>query len=232
MLTAQAAAQSDDLLTRVWSGVQQAQAKFTTACGTVVETRTSKLMVKPMVLRGKFCAEGMTRFSLEYSAPNALAHPLQRRLSQRDGGDGKTEVLEIGSGVRRAQSAFSRESSIVGLKKNFTITATENSREYELKFVPRSRGLSPPLELSDGEARQARLSAALAGGGRQERSEQRLCDRLHLAERQAARGELRGDKSQSDGAQAKSRAIFRIVRRFCGSTGWRSWSRAVAAWPG
>jgi outer membrane lipoprotein-sorting protein len=52
--------------------------------------------------------------------------------------DGKTEVLEIGSSVRRAQSTFSRESSIVGLKKNFIITAREDSREYELKFVPNS----------------------------------------------------------------------------------------------
>jgi len=65
-------AQSDDLLMRIWNGVQQAQTKFTTGCGSVVETRTSRLMVKPMVLRGKFCADGMTRFSLEYFAPNAL----------------------------------------------------------------------------------------------------------------------------------------------------------------
>jgi outer membrane lipoprotein-sorting protein len=53
-------------------------------------------------------------------------------------GDGNTEVLDIGSGVRRAQSAFSRENSIDGLKKNFTIVAQENSREYELRFVPRT----------------------------------------------------------------------------------------------
>jgi hypothetical protein len=53
-------------------------------------------------------------------------------------GDGNTEVLDIGSGVRRAQSAFSRENSIEGLKKNFTIVAQENSREYELRFVPRT----------------------------------------------------------------------------------------------
>ena len=131
-------AQSDDLLMRVWNGVQQAQGKFTTGCGSVVETRTSRLMVKPMVLRGKFCAEGMTRFSLEYFAPNALRIRFNTNYLNVLSGDGQTEVLDIGSGVRRAQSAFSRQNSIEGLKKNFTITATENGREYEMRFVPRT----------------------------------------------------------------------------------------------
>jgi hypothetical protein len=131
-------AQSDDLLMRVWNGVQQAQGKFTTGCGSVVETRTSRLMVKPMVLRGKFCADGMTRFSLEYFAPNALRIRFDTDYLNVISGDGETQVLDIGSGVRRAQSSFSRENSIEGLKKNFTITAVENSREYEMKFVPRT----------------------------------------------------------------------------------------------
>ena len=131
-------AQSDDLLTRIWNGVQQAQGKFTTGCGSVVETRTSRLMVKPMVLRGKFCAEGMTRFSLEYFAPHEMRIRFNIDYLNVTGGDGNTDVLEIGGSVRRAQSTFSRDTSIEGLKKNFTITAEENAREYELKFVPRS----------------------------------------------------------------------------------------------
>jgi outer membrane lipoprotein-sorting protein len=130
-------AQADELLMRVWNGVQQTQGKFTTGCGSVVETRTSKLMVKPMVLHGKFCAEGMTRFSLEYFAPNAMRIRFNTDFLNVTSG-GKTEVLEIGSGVRRAQSAFSRENSIAGLKKDFTITVQEDSREYEMKFVPRT----------------------------------------------------------------------------------------------
>jgi outer membrane lipoprotein-sorting protein len=140
-LTAQAPPPATDqnaLLMRVWSGVQQAQAKFITECGNVVETRTSKMMVKPMVLHGKFCADGLTKFSLEYAAPNELRIRFNGDYLNVTTGDGRTEVLEIGSGVRRAQSTFSRESSIVGLKKNFIITAQENSREYELKFVPSS----------------------------------------------------------------------------------------------
>jgi hypothetical protein len=138
MLPSMLAAQSDDLLTRVWNGVQQAQNRFTTGCGSVVETRTSKLMVKPMVLHGKFCAEGMTHFSLEYFAPNSMRIRFNTDYLNVTSGDGKTEAFDIGSGVRRAQSAFSRENSIEGLKKDFTIVAQENSQEYGLRLVPRT----------------------------------------------------------------------------------------------
>ena len=138
LLTRPLPAQTEDLLMRGWNGVQQAQVKFTTGCGSVVETRTSKLMVKPMILRGKFCAEGMTRFSLEYFAPNDLHIRFNTNYLNVTSGDGKTDIMDIGSSVRRTQSAFSRETSIDGLKKNFTITVEENSREYEMKFVPRT----------------------------------------------------------------------------------------------
>jgi outer membrane lipoprotein-sorting protein len=131
------AAQSDDLLTRIWDGVQQAQKTFTSGCGTITETRTSNLMVRPMVLRGKFCAEGTTRFSLEYFEP----HPLRIRFDENYLNvtiGSNTQVMEVGSNVRRAQSYFSRENSIANLKKNFTITVQEDSRSYDMKLVPRS----------------------------------------------------------------------------------------------
>jgi outer membrane lipoprotein-sorting protein len=133
------AAQSDDLLTRIWDGVQQAQKTFTSGCGTITETRTSNLMVRPMVLRGKFCAEGTTRFALEYFEPNPLRILFNENyLNVTTGGGTHTEVLEVGSSVRRAQSYFSRENSIGNLKKNFTITVYEDSGSYEMKLVPRS----------------------------------------------------------------------------------------------
>jgi len=131
------AAQSDDLLTRIWDGVQQAQKKYTSGCGTITETRTSSLLVKPMVLRGKFCAEGTKRFMLEYSEPAPLRILFNENYLNVTTG-GKTEVMEVGTSVRRAQSYFSRENSIANLKKNFTITVQEDSRGYEMKFVPRS----------------------------------------------------------------------------------------------
>jgi outer membrane lipoprotein-sorting protein len=131
------AAQSDDLLTRIWDGVQEAQKKYTSGCGTITETRTSSLLVKPMVLRGKFCAEGTTRFMLEYSEPAPLRILFNENYLNITTG-GKTEVMEVGSNVRRAQSYFSRENSIANLKKSFSITAQEDSRGYEMKLVPRS----------------------------------------------------------------------------------------------
>jgi hypothetical protein len=131
------AAQSDDLLTRIWDGVQQAQKKYTSGCGIITETRTSSLMVKPMVLRGKFCAEGTKRFMLEYSEPAPLRILFNENYLNVTTG-GKTEVMDVGGNVRRTQSYFSRENSIGNLKKNFQLTVREDSRGYEMKFVPRS----------------------------------------------------------------------------------------------
>jgi outer membrane lipoprotein-sorting protein len=134
-------AQTGDLLTRIWTGEQQAQAHFTTACGTVTETRTSKLIVQPMVLRGKFCAEGTDRFMLEYSEPT----PMRIRLNENDLnikiGGGKTQVMDIGSDVRRVQSSFSGANSIEHLEKDFTVTAQENNLDFEMKLVPRAEAL-------------------------------------------------------------------------------------------
>jgi outer membrane lipoprotein-sorting protein len=130
-------AQSDDLLSRIWDGVQQAQKKYTSSCGTVTETRTSSLLVKPLVLRGKFCAEGTTRFALEYFEPASVRLRYNENYLNVTTG-GKTEVMEVGSSVRRAQSYFSRENSIANLKKNFIITVQEDDRDYEMKLVPRT----------------------------------------------------------------------------------------------
>jgi outer membrane lipoprotein-sorting protein len=91
-----------------------------------------------MILRGKFCAEGDSRFALDYLPPNDLHIRFADGYLNVTGGDGNTQVVEIGSAVRRAQSAFSRESSIANLKKNFAITVEEHPGGYELKFVPRS----------------------------------------------------------------------------------------------
>jgi len=137
ILPGELAAQPDDLLSRIWEGVQQAQRKYTSSCGTITETRTSSLMVKPMVLRGKFCAEGTKRFALEYSEPAKVRIRFNENYLNVTSGD-KTEVMEIGGNVRRAQSYFSRENSIENLKKNFTITVQEESGDFEMKLVPRT----------------------------------------------------------------------------------------------
>jgi outer membrane lipoprotein-sorting protein len=137
MLPGALAAQSDDLLSRVWEGIQQAQKTYTSSCGTVTETRTSGLMVKPLVLRGKFCAEGTTRFALDYFEPSSMHIRFNENYVNVTTG-GKTEVMEIGRSVRRAQSYFGRGNSIGNLKKNFTITMQEDSGDYQMKLVPQS----------------------------------------------------------------------------------------------
>ncbi|HEV2619027.1 MAG TPA: outer membrane lipoprotein carrier protein LolA [Acidobacteriaceae bacterium] len=134
-------AQTDDLLARIMTGEQQAQAKFTTACGTVTEIRTSRLMVKPMVLRGKFCAEGTDRFMLAYGAPNAMEMRLNGNYLNIKAAGTKTQVMDIGGDVRRIQSSFGGQNSMEHLKKDFTVTAQENNLDFELRLVPRAETL-------------------------------------------------------------------------------------------
>lgn len=131
------AGQADDLLSRVWNGIQQAQKKYTSMCGTISETRTSTLMTKPLVLHGKFCAEGMNRFALDYLEPSSMHIRFNENYVNVTNG-GNTEVKEIGKSVRRAQSYFGRENSLGNLKKNFIITVREDNRDYQMKLVPRS----------------------------------------------------------------------------------------------
>jgi outer membrane lipoprotein-sorting protein len=136
-----ASCQDDALLMRIWNGVQAAQTKYTSACGTVTETRTSALLARPLVFHGKFCAQGMNRFSLEYAGPETMRLRFnQDYLNVTTGPSGatKTEVLEVGEHVRRTQAYFSKANSIENLKHNFTITAQEHGDIYEMKLVPRS----------------------------------------------------------------------------------------------
>jgi hypothetical protein len=134
-----ATAQPTELMTRIWAGVQQAQQKYTSACGTISETRTSKLLMKPMVFHGKFCADGMTRFALEYTDPDPIRIRYnQDYLNVTTGGGKHTEVMEVGGNVRRTQSFFSKENSLENLEKSFAIDVHETDRVFEMKLTPRS----------------------------------------------------------------------------------------------
>lgn len=131
---------SDELVSRIWNGVQEAQKKYTTGCGLLTETRTSKLLAKPLVFRGKFCAAGMTKFALEYSEPEPLRVRFNEDYVNFSTGPGATatQVIRVGQHVRRAQAFFSRDKSIENLRQNFVITAREDGKGYEMKLVPRS----------------------------------------------------------------------------------------------
>ena len=140
------AAQPNDLITQIWNGVQEAQAKHSSGCGKIVETRTSKLLAKPMVFRGTFCADGMTRFALEYTEPDPIRIVFDKDyLNVTTGGGKHTEAIDVGAKVRRTQSYFSKENSIANLKANFTITAREEGKLYEMKLVPITGRFRPKL---------------------------------------------------------------------------------------
>jgi len=132
---------SENLLTTIWNGVQEAQIKYSTGCGKVTETRSSRLLTRPLIFRGKFCASGMKRFSLEYSEPEALRLVFNEDYLNVSTGKerSKTEVFKIGDYVRRTQQYFSKDNSLKNLKGNFIITAREYPAFYEMKLVPRSQ---------------------------------------------------------------------------------------------
>jgi outer membrane lipoprotein-sorting protein len=132
-------AQQTELMKRIWAGVQQAQQKYSSGCGAITETRTSKLLAKPMVFHGKFCADGMTRFALEYTEPDPIRIRYnQDYLNVTTGGGKHTEVMEVGGNVRRTQSFFSKENSLDNLQRNFAIDVREGDRLFEMKLTPRS----------------------------------------------------------------------------------------------
>lgn len=138
LLAAQGPA-NDALLSKIWDGVQQAQTRDMSACGRITETRTSKLLIKPLVFHGKFCAEGMLRFSLEYTDPEPLRIVFnQDYLNVITGGGKHTDVVEVGENVRRTQSYFTKGNSLENLKKNFSVDAREEGQEYILTLTPRS----------------------------------------------------------------------------------------------
>jgi hypothetical protein len=138
---------ADDLLMKIWNGIQEVQTKSKTGCGTIVETRTSKLLRVPLVFHGRFCASGMDKFFLEYSDPEPVRLVFnQDNLNVTTGKDNKTtEVMKVGNHVKRTQAYFSKENSIRNLKEAFTITAKETPETYEMRFVPRSQKFKQKL---------------------------------------------------------------------------------------
>lgn len=132
-------AQEGDLLTTIWNGVQRAQNENTSGCGRIVETRTSSLLARPMVFRGKFCAAGMDRFWLEYTEPEPVRILFNKDyLNVTTDGGRKTEVMEVGGNVRRTQAYFSRDNSLANLRKNFGIAPGREPGLYVMKMVPRT----------------------------------------------------------------------------------------------
>jgi len=135
-----AASGDDELLSQIWKGVQAAQNRYLTGCGRITESRTSKLLTRPIVFRGRFCASGTDRFTMEYLEPEPVRLVFNRDfLNVTTGKEARTtEVIEVGNHVRRTQGYFSRENSIKNLKENFSISVRQAVSTYEMRLVPRS----------------------------------------------------------------------------------------------
>ncbi len=130
------AASDSELLQRVLLGVEQAEHAHPTACGTLTETRSSPLLSRPLRLHGSFCTAGTDRFRVEYRGDRP-ARVVYNRGTLNVSADGKrTEVMEVGSSVRRAQTYFSGKDASKNLQRDFSITVSERADRYALLLRP------------------------------------------------------------------------------------------------
>lgn len=125
------------LLDSVWRGVQQAQQRHVSGCGTLTETRVSPLLVRPLVMSGTFCAAGLDRFRVVYAGPDGARVTYNRGVLNvsADGGR-RTEVLDVGGAVRRAQGYFAGPRAAENLERDFSIAVVEAGDRYALELVP------------------------------------------------------------------------------------------------
>jgi hypothetical protein len=137
---------SPELLARVFAGVQQAEQTQRTGCGRLTETRSSALLSRPLVLKGSFCAAGTDRFLVEYQGKKP-ARVVYNRGTLNVSADGKrTEVMDVGSAVERAQRYFSGEDAPDNLRRDFAITVSEKDDRYALLLVPVSGRIAKRVE--------------------------------------------------------------------------------------
>lgn len=124
-----------ELLDLVWRGVQQAQERHASGCGTLTEKRVSPLLVRPLVMHGTFCAAGVDRFRVEYAGPEPVRITYNRGVLNVSTGR-RTEVLDVGNAVRRTQRYFAGPRATENLEHDFSISVAETSDGYALQLLP------------------------------------------------------------------------------------------------
>lgn len=124
----------EDLTQRVWEGVQRAQ-RHETIEGDLIETRTSPLLARPMVLRGTFAVQGTSAFLVEYTTPHRMKIVYQRGYVNVTTGR-QTDAFESGSGVARALSYLGKPDSLDNFRRDFATTAEEVGGAYVLRMEP------------------------------------------------------------------------------------------------
>ncbi len=131
------ASSSRALLDRIWQGVRQAEQRHQSGCGMLTETRTSPMLVRPLVLRGTFCAAGRDRFRVEYEGSQVTRVVYDRGvLNVSTDGGRRVEVMDVSRAVQRAQRYFSGPKASLNLERDFSITASETGDGYSLVLLP------------------------------------------------------------------------------------------------
>jgi outer membrane lipoprotein-sorting protein len=133
----QVAPSSRVLLDRIWKRAGDAQKLHTSACGTIVETRTSPLLTRPLVVRGTFCFAGTDRFRLEYKPPTPFLILFNGGILNvsADGGT-HTEAMDMAGSVSRAQKYFSGPGSAANLERDFRIEVSETPDRFVMRLTP------------------------------------------------------------------------------------------------
>jgi hypothetical protein len=162
--SAQVAPSSRALLDRIWAHAADAQRRHTTACGSIVETRTSPLLTRPLVIRGTFCVGGVDRFRLDYAPPAPFRILFNGGILNvsADGG-AHTEAMDVAGSVSRAQEYFSGPGSVKNLERDFRIEVSETPERFVMRLTPVSgrvakRATRIGVELSKADAFPRRIT--------------------------------------------------------------------------
>jgi outer membrane lipoprotein-sorting protein len=117
--------------------VEQAQGGQATSCGKLIEKRVSPLLVRPLVLRGSFCAAGLELFRVEYAGPEPARVIYNRgALNVSTDGGKRTTAFDVSRAVQRAQRYFAGPRAAENLERDFSITVAETAERYTLLLRP------------------------------------------------------------------------------------------------
>jgi len=133
----QVAPSSRALLDRIWKHVSDVQRQPFSLCGTLVETRTSPVLTRPLVVRGTFCVAGTDRFRLVYAPPTPFRILYNGGILNvsADGG-AHTEAMDVAASVSRAQQYFSGPDSAANLERDFRIDVSETPDLFAIRLIP------------------------------------------------------------------------------------------------
>jgi outer membrane lipoprotein-sorting protein len=133
----QVAPSSRALLDRIWTHADDTQRRHTSACGTIVETRTSPVLTRPLIARGTFCVAGTDRFRLEYAPPTPVRMLFNGGiLNVSVDGGAHTESMDVAASVSRAQKYFSGPESAANLERDFRIEVSETPDRFVMRLTP------------------------------------------------------------------------------------------------